>query len=208
MFTGLIQHMGEIASREARSASTRLVVRVAGWDQPIRVGDSIAVNGVCLTAAELGAGCVHFDVVPETLRMTTLGRLDAGSRVNLEASVTPTTLMGGHLVQGHVDGVGRIEQVGGDGEYRLRIGVPADLMECMIPKGSVAVEGVSLTLAAVEPAAEAIEIALIPVTLAATTLGGLRAGSHVNLECDLIARTAVHWFRNYASLEGAKGVRG
>ena len=203
MFTGLIQHKGRIREARPGRSSTRLVVDGDGWSIVPAAGDSIAVNGVCLTLAELGPGHVfHFDVVPETLRVTTLGLLGPGAEVNLESSVTASSLMGGHIVQGHVDGVASVIGVVDSGEYRVRLGVPGDLMRFMVPKGSVTVEGVSLTLAGVDPEAEAIEVALIPVTLRATTLGLLKEGDRVNLECDVIARTVVHYLRHYGRGDG------
>jgi riboflavin synthase len=149
-----------------------------------------------MAAPPASTGLWAFDVVPETLSKTSLGRLRAGAAVNLEHAATPTTLMGGHVVQGHVDGVGVVESVVTEGEYRVRVRPPAGLMEYMTPKGSICVEGVSLTLAAVEPR-EWFEVALIPVTLEKTTLGSLRAGDPVNLEADVFAKTIVHWLKHY-----------
>jgi riboflavin synthase len=137
-----------------------------------------------------------FDVVAQTLALTTLGGLAPGQRVHLEPSATLATLLGGHLVQGHVDGVGTVASVRTSGEWRARITPPAHLMEYLAPQGSIAVQGVSLTLAAIAPPREAwFEIALIPTTLAKTTLGELRGGSRVNLECDVIAKHVVHWLK-------------
>ena len=201
MFTGLVQAVGVVA--EARAAGTggmRLVIDPAGWKHGPEVGASICVNGVCLTVAEVGAGGGAarrwaFDVVQETLAKTTLGAARPGVRVNLEHSVTPSTLMGGHFVQGHVDGVATVERVmgggGGGGEWRVRLRVAREMMKWMTPKGSVCLDGVSLTLAEVDRAGEAIEVALIPTTLAATTLGAWREGQGVNVEGDMIVKTVV-----------------
>lgn len=203
MFTGLIEFMGRVAARHPSPAGERLVIDVSGWSHTPTHGESIAVQGCCLTAAEVpqpGAEPRHvaFDVIPETLAKTTLGMLEPGSRVHLEASATLATLLGGHLVQGHVDGVGSVESVLTEGQWRVRIQTPAALMEYMAPKGSVCLEGVSLTIADVSPGEAWFEVALIPTTLEKTTLGGLRKGSKVNLECDAIAKTVVHWLRHYA----------
>lgn len=203
MFTGLIQALGSVAEIRSTPRGNRLVIDPRGWDHRPSLGDSIAVNGCCLTVAEgtLDSAiprALAFDVIPETLRMTGLGSLRDGSLVNLEHSVTPTTLMGGHMVQGHVDGIGVIESVQTVGEWRIRVRPPVALMELMIPKGSVCVDGVSLTLAAVDPASGTFDIALIPTTLAKTTLGQAKVGDHCNLETDMIARTVVHWMRHHS----------
>ena len=214
MFTGLIQTVGEVISAQPTTSDSdspvRLVVQPGAWDYRPNPGESIAVNGCCLTVADqVGAdGAIPFDVVPQTLRLTTLGGLLAGSRVNLEHAARLDTLMGGHLVQGHVDGLGRVTGVenglqGGEaGEYRIRIAPASGLMEFAVPRGSVTVMGVSLTLAEVDPHGGAegtgeFEIALIPTTLAQTTLGELVVGDEVNLEMDVTAKTVVHWLKNF-----------
>jgi len=198
MFTGLIESMGEVVGSEETAAGRRLVVEARGWGHVPRRGDSIAVNGVCLTVARDpgdAGGRFEFDAVPETLSRTTLGVLGPGSRVHVEHAATPTTLLGGHIVQGHVDGVGRVVANGeraGRG-WILEIECPAGTIEYMVPKGSVALEGVSLTLAAVDDDAERISIALIPTTLAKTTLGALRPGDGVNIECDTMAKMVARY---------------
>lgn len=183
-----------------------LLVDAAGWGAGFAPGESISVNGVCLTLVSGGAPggtgkgegrLLRFDVVPETLAKTTLGTLAPGARVNLERAATAATLMGGHVVQGHVEGVGEVRAVRTEGEWRVTIGAPWDLMPCITPKGSIAVEGVSLTVAAVDVAASAFDVALIPTTLDVTTLGGLKAAARVNLETDIMARTIVHYMRNF-----------
>lgn len=203
MFTGLVQAVGTVRRLEPSPAGVRLVVEPVGprggWGYVPGLGESISVSGCCLTVAGVSEGAWAFDVVRETLSKTTLGGLAAGSLVNLEHSVTPATLLGGHLVQGHVDGVGVVERVDRGADWRVRVRSPAGLMEYMTPKGSVAVEGVSLTLAAVDVAAGWFEVALIPTTLEVTTLGGLRDGDRVNLEADAMAKTVVHWLKNFGS---------
>lgn len=206
MFTGLIEHMGVLARTAASARGVRLEVDPCGWSHRPGSGESIAINGCCLTIADdraLSGGALVFDVVPETLARTTLGALSVGSKVNLERSATPQTLLGGHIVQGHVDGIGRVESIRTAGEYRIRVFVPTSVLEFITPKGSIAVEGVSLTVAAVEVpagppgAGGCFEVALIPTTVAKTSLGGLKEGDAVNLETDIVGRTVIHWLRNF-----------
>ncbi|HZW11340.1 MAG TPA: riboflavin synthase [Phycisphaerales bacterium] len=205
MFSGIVQATGRISSMERTSAGRRLLIDPRGWAHAPRAGDSICVSGCCLTlAAPVGpGGLLAFDVIPESLARTTLGGLGAGGIVNLESSVTAATPMDGHVVQGHVEGVGEVVGLQNDGEWRVRVVPPRELMPCIVPKGSIAVEGVSLTIAAVEPGAGWFEVALIPTTLGRTTLGSLAPGSRVNIETDILARTVVHVMRHYAGLLGA-----
>ncbi|GAB4386316.1 MAG: riboflavin synthase [Phycisphaerales bacterium] len=203
MFTGLIQTMGMIRERLDQPGSSRLVVDAGNWQVRPRVGDSIAVNGCCLTVADTGPHhLLFFDVVPQTLARTTLGKAHPGHRVNLEAAATPQTLLGGHIVQGHVDGIGRITRVDRAGEYRIFVQCEPELMQYMTPRGSVALDGVSLTLAEVDPKTDTFQIALIPTTLKETTLGELVEGDSVNIEADALAKTIVHWLGHYAGRLG------
>ncbi|MFN0132045.1 MAG: riboflavin synthase [Phycisphaerales bacterium] len=239
MFTGIIQAMGTVGANEPSATGRRLLIRPdAGWAYAPGVGDSVCVSGCCLTLAEAASGAGWaFDVVPETLAKTTLSALAAGSRVNLERSLAAGDLMGGHLVQGHVDGVAVVERVesreGPWGkERRLTIrprataagtadaaldprdesaflprgeaasrtpteAAPGSLMEYIVPKGAVALAGVSLTVAAVDPRAGVFEVALIPTTLRLTTLGEAIVGTKLNFEADAMAKTVVHWLRHY-----------
>lgn len=203
MFTGLVQAIGTVERSERTPAGVRLSVSPqgpgGGWGYTPSLGESMSVSGCCLTVAGTDpiTGAWLFDVVRETLAKTTLGGLGSGKRVNLEHSVTPATLLGGHLVQGHVDGVGVVEQVNRGGDWRVRVRPPAGLMEYMTPKGSVAMDGVSLTLAEVDVASGWFEVALIPTTLEATTLGGLEEGGRCNLEADAVVKTVVHWLKHY-----------
>lgn len=220
MFTGIVEHVGRVAGVSPTGSGRRLLVDPCGWAVGPKVGDSIAVAGCCLTLAEpVGTqGLLAFDVVPETLGKTNLGDFVAGRRVNLEQAATAGTLLGGHVVQGHVDGVGEVQnnekrttikqQRGEEGPegcsegWVLRVGMPRELMAYMVPKGSVAIDGVSLTIAGVEvesPGPGSIEIALIPTTLAKTTLGGLKPGESVNVEADVMAKTVVHYLRHVAA---------
>lgn len=196
MFTGLVQAVGTLQGIEPRGPGLRVVVDVGAWDHSPAIGDSIAVDGCCLTVGEARGSSVAFDLVAETVSRTTMGSRRVGDRVNLEHAVRADTLMGGHFVQGHIDGVGEVVRVEAHtGDWRIEVRPPAWMMECMVPKGSVAIEGVSLTIARVGP--DSFGVALIPTTLERTTLGELRAGGLVNLEADMVAKTVVHWMRNF-----------
>ncbi len=188
MFTGIIQAVGRVAAIEARGHDARL--RIDSGLLPLadaRPGDSIAVNGVCLTVIELAGQSFTADVSVETLSCTTLARLKAGAAVNLEPALLPTTRLGGHLVSGHVDGVGRLLESRPDGRsQRLRFELPAPLAKYVAAKGSIGVDGISLTVNAVET--NRFDVNIVPHTLTHTTLGALRAGDEVNIEVDLLAR--------------------
>lgn len=188
MFTGIVQTVGRVTARIGQGADMRLTIEAPELDfSDVAIGDSICVNGVCLSVVELGTPWFSADVSAETLSCTTLGGLVPGSPVNLEKALLPTTRIGGHLVSGHVDGVGRIESIRQAGECRvMRIAAPAALARYIAAKGSVCVDGVSLTVNAVQGAA--FEINLIPHTLAQTVLGRHRPGTAVNIEIDVIAR--------------------
>lgn len=267
MFTGLVQTMGRIARLAPTPSGVRLVVDASRWDHRPAPGDSISVNGVCLTVAAApppesspesppesppgalpgtrpdwrraaaseaaprasgahGApgvsGVLAFDVVRETLDKTTLGGLREGAPVNLEHACRADTLLGGHIVQGHVDGVGRVVEVRDDpSDWRIVIEPPPGLLEFAAPKGSIAIDGVSLTIARLLPERAAgaaslrapsadplsphppsrVEIALIPTTLERTTLGLTRVGDPCNLEMDCIAKQVVWWLRNYGEMQ-------
>jgi len=187
MFTGIIEELGRVRSVEKRGEGVRITVEARAVTEGTREGDSIAVNGVCLTALEVSRESFAADGSRETLQRSTLGGLRAGSPVNLERAVTPETRLGGHIVQGHVDGRGRFlsaEEHGGS--WTVRIGYPPELARYLVFKGSVSVEGISLTVAAL--ADEYFEIAIIPKTWAATNLSHLRPGDAVNIEADIIAK--------------------
>ena len=188
MFTGIIEAIGKVVFCENKGADARLGVHPGKLDlAEIRLGDSIAVQGACLTVAELADGNFYADVSAETLRCTTLGGFKVGSPVNLERSVTPATRLGGHLVSGHVDGVGRVSAHGAEGRsVSLHIEAPRELAKYIAAKGAICVDGVSLTVNKV--AGACFEVNIIPHTLHETTLGGLQIGDAVNLEVDMIAR--------------------
>ncbi len=188
MFTGIVQDVGRIESAEARGGDLRLRVHCPRLDlSRVADGDSIAVQGCCLTALDIRGGSFAADLSRETLNLTTLGDLKPGAAVNLEPALRAGDALGGHLVSGHVDGIATVVEVSGDARsQRIRIEVPAGLARFIAPKGSVALDGVSLTVNEVEGARFGVN--LIPHTQAVTTLGGLRAGSRLNLEVDLVAR--------------------
>jgi riboflavin synthase len=200
MFTGLVQHVGRVETLERTTGGgARVIIGTGDWPHGARAGDSIAVNGCCLTVAEAPAGArLAFDAVAETLAKTTLGGLAIGSKVNLERSLAAGDLLGGHMVQGHIEGTGEVVRVRAEeGDWRVWVRAPGDLMPAIVPKGSITVDGVSLTVADVDVEAGTFGVALIPTTLELTTLADLRAGSRCNLETDIIARTVVHVMRNF-----------
>ncbi len=188
MFTGIIEARGRIAAIHRKGGGWRLEIATGDLDlSDVALGDSIAVDGVCLTVVELGGGRVAMDVSAETLSKTTLGGFESGREVNLEKALTPTTRLGGHLVSGHVDGVGEVVAREARGEsIVLRIEAPAELARYIARKGSICVDGVSLTVNAVEGAR--FDLNIIPHTAAVTTLESYAPGRRVNLEVDLIAR--------------------
>jgi riboflavin synthase len=183
MFTGIVRELGTVEAFDG----SRLAVVAKETAASAAVGDSVAVAGVCLTVVEAAEGRLAFDVVPETLGRTALGRLESGSEVNLEPSLRVGDRLGGHVVQGHVDAVGRVRSVMPEGDgRRVWIDAPETVVRYCIEKGSIAVDGVSLTVAAFDD--EGFEVALIPHTLAVTTLGRLEPGDNVNLEADVLGK--------------------
>lgn len=188
MFTGIIQATGEIRALEQRNGDARLTIAVGALDMAdVALGDSIAVNGVCLTAVRFDETSFDADVSGETLACTTLGDLSPGARVNLEKALTPTTRLGGHLVSGHVDGVGEVLRRWSDARSeRFRIRAPDGLAKYIAEKGSICVDGISLTVNRVEGAE--FELNIVPHTLQETTMGDFVAGRRINLEVDVIAR--------------------
>lgn len=206
MFSGIVQTTGRIEAIEPTPSGKRVRIDPGSWAHHPKPGDSVCVSGCCLTlAAEVGVDrLLAFDAIPETLAKTTLGMLEPGDRVNLEPSVAASTPMDGHVVQGHIEGLGEVVGLVTEGEWRVRIAPPSDLMPCIVPKGSVAIDGVSLTIADVSPAEGWFEVALIPTTLELTTMSGLSIGSRVNLETDILARTVVHVMKHYSGLLGSR----
>jgi len=186
VFTGLVEDLGTVAAVDATADGARLTVRsrLAG---KLGEGDSVAVNGVCLTAVAVGDGSFGADVMHETLRRSSLGEAREGARVNLELALRADGRLGGHLMQGHVDGVGTIEAVRQDGFARVvTISADAALLRYVVEKGSIAVDGVSLTVATVDE--DGFDVSLIPETLERTSLGAAAPGTPVNLEVDILAK--------------------
>jgi riboflavin synthase len=207
MFTGIVRERGRVAAVEGGEDGTRLVVEAPATAGHIAIGDSISIGGVCLTAVAVEDGRVAFDAVPETLRRSSLGGLEPGAEVNVEPALRAGEPLGGHYVQGHVDGVGRVRssEPEGDGR-RLWIDAAPDILRYCAEKGSIAVEGVSLTIA--ELGDDAFAVALVPHTLAVTTLGSLRAGDPVNLEVDVLAKYVERLFRREKGLRSEHGHAG
>jgi riboflavin synthase len=187
MFTGIIETVGIIEGIEPGDDLTRLVIGAEPIADGVKLGDSVAVNGGCLTVTSIRDGRFAFEAIPETMERTSLGDLKVGSRVNLERAMRAGDRLDGHIVQGHVDGVGTIRQVIQDGnDVRLQIDCEPELADCVVEKGSIAVDGVSLTVAALLPSG--FEVALIPHTLEVTTLSDRQIHDRVNLEADVLGK--------------------
>ncbi|MCA9711070.1 MAG: riboflavin synthase [Myxococcales bacterium] len=187
MFTGLVKEIGTLVATRPGPAQQTLVIEARLPASDREVGASVAVSGVCLTVTASSERQLTFDAAFETLRLTTLGQLEAGARVNLEPSLRVGDPLGGHLVSGHVDGVGTVRSVVPRGQaHEVWVDVPAPLRRFCAPKGSICIDGTSLTINAVDD--EGLAVGLVPHTLAVTTLGALQAGTAVNLEVDLLAR--------------------
>jgi riboflavin synthase len=187
MFTGIIEELGEVVRLAARDDAALLSVRGPLVTSDVRHGDSIAVNGVCLTVVAVDGEVFTADVMAETLRRSSLGPLAAGDAVNLELPLRAGARLGGHVVQGHVDGVGTVAATTDEGFARIvRVAADPELLRYVVEKGSIAIDGVSLTVAAVDD--EAFEVSLIPETLERTTLGAFEPGRSVNLEVDVLAK--------------------
>jgi len=183
MFTGIVRELGQVEAVEADNRGVRLRVHEPQTAAGVSAGDSVSVNGVCLTVTENGSGVLAFDAVPETLRRSTLGRLEEGGEVNVEPALEAGDPVGGHFVQGHVDGVGRVRRVTDEG---LEIEAGPKILRYCVEKGSIAVEGVSLTIAALDDGA--FTVALVPHTREVTTLGRVAEGNELNLEVDMLAK--------------------
>jgi len=186
MFTGIVKELGRVDAVESSGDGVRLRIR-AELAGELAEGDSVSVNGACLTATSVAGGAFEADVMHQTLELTTLGSLEAGSGVNLELPLRADERLGGHVVQGHVDGTAKVADVADDGfAKRLRVELPNELLPYVVEHGSIAIEGVSLTVARLDD--PVVEVSLIPETLERTTLGRLEPGDSVNVECDVLAR--------------------
>ncbi len=187
MFTGIIEELGKISSLTTHSSGAEIKISASIVTNDTNEGDSIAVNGVCLTALDVKPNGFTADVSQETLDKSTLGKLKSGAKVNLERAVTPTTRLGGHIVQGHVDSRGKFVSATQSGDFwTVRVSFPKEIGQYLVYKGSISVEGISLTIA--ELGADFFEIAVIPKTWELTNLSSLKAGDEVNLEADVIAK--------------------
>ncbi len=213
MFTGLVQSLGRVAAirpvSDGETGATRLEIDIGDWAHRPDLGASISVNGCCLTVACVSATALHFDVIAQTLAVTSLGGLRVGDGVNLEHAATPMTFLGGHIVLGHVDGLAEVVEIRTNGEWRMRLRLPGDLGSCAVDKGSIALDGVSLTIARVEDvaplanhaahavhAAESIiDVCLIPETLARTNLRARAVGDRINVEVDYMAKLVARQLR-------------
>lgn len=188
MFTGLIQEVGTVEKLIEHESSIEILFDAGRLSEQIKVGDSISVNGVCLTATR-NDDAVRVDVMIQTLRLSSLSGLLPGSKINLELAVMPVERLGGHLVQGHVDGVGRVvAREPGERWERLLVSIPMNLMKYVVAQGSIAIDGVSLTVGSIDDVSSHIEIWLIPETLSKTILGLLKVGDPVNIEVDVLAK--------------------
>ena len=191
MFTGIVEELGAVVALEDQGDAVRLTVEGPLVTSDVKLGDSVSVNGCCLTVAVRDAEQLTFDMMRETLDKTSLGALSEGDRVNLERAVTPTGRLGGHIVQGHVDGTGALVRRTPSEHWEVvEVELPGELARYVVPKGSVTVDGVSLTVNAIEDTASGVNLMLniIPHTAAVTTFGALHPGQAVNLEIDVLAR--------------------
>ncbi len=189
MFTGLIQAVGEVSSITLQETSARLAITSAEIASQIAHGDSVAVNGVCLTVVGFDSKSFEVDVMVQTLNLTSTGSLEVGSQVNLELATRSSDRLGGHIVQGHVDGVAVVSKIYADQEWtRMDISIPKDLMKYVVAQGSICVEGVSLTVGALNDAADEVSVWLIPETLSKTNLSKKSVGDPLNVEVDVLAK--------------------
>lgn len=188
MFTGIVEELGAVEAFDHHSNGARLLIRCGRVLSDLTLGASIAVNGVCLTAVDIRTDGFSADLAPETLKRSNLGGLKVNDRVNLERPLTLSTRLSGHIVQGHVDGTGTLEALRelGDRNWELQVRVPAELDRFLVYKGSIAIDGISLTIASIEGGV--VKVAIIPHTYEATNLARRQAGDRVNIECDMIAK--------------------
>ena len=198
MFTGIIEELGTVQRLDSAGTGAKLVVQASHVLSDLGAGASIAVNGVCLTAVEITGSAFSADLAPETLARTNLGDLHPDDRVNLERPLSPTGRLSGHIVQGHVDGTGELLSLDplGNGNWWLKLRVPSELLRYLVFKGSIAIDGISLTIASLE--ADQLGVAIIPHTYRMTTLATHHPGDRLNLECDIIAK---HVEKLLASME-------
>lgn len=196
MFTGLIQHVGMVIRTQRAPHGAQVTIDCGHLAGDVSPGDSVAVNGACLTATTIDAPAVTFDAVHETLQRTTVGEMSAGDAVNLELALRAGDRLGGHFVQGHIDGIATLDHVDSAGDNQLWwFAAPDALLDCIVEKGSIALDGVSLTIAAAQ--GDRFAVAFIPTTLSETTFGTRQPGSRINIEVDIIARVVVHFLHRH-----------
>ena len=196
MFTGIVEEVGRIARIEQKGENRRIIIEAQNTPKQLKTGDSCAVSGVCLTALAITPTSFAADLAPETWVRTSLSRITAGALVNLELPLKADGRMGGHMVQGHVDGVGKLvefERIANSDDYWLHVEVPAELEKYLVFKGSIAIEGISLTVARLEGLV--CTVAIIPHTVEMTNLGSLKTGDPVNIETDIVAKYLEKWMR-------------
>jgi riboflavin synthase len=187
MFTGIIEAVGKVASAEPRGEVIRFAIEAPEVSEGVKLGDSVAVNGACLTVVDVAGGVLSFEAIRETLERTSLAGLGQGTRVNLERAMRADARLDGHIVQGHVDATGRVERLERDGDdVRFHVACDAEFADLLVEKGSVAIDGVSLTVVGVRD--DGFDVALIPHTLAVTILGERKPGDPVNLEADVLGK--------------------
>lgn len=201
MFTGLIEAIGTVRSIRQGSGPARLTLDLGAITSELELGESVAVNGVCLTVTEFGGSEASFDVVPETLKRSGLARLSSGDKVNIERALKAGARLGGHFVQGHVDGIGRVSRINRTaGAVEIEISASPEVMEIVAPKGSIAVDGISLTVA--QRKADRFTVAVIPHTLENTTLSRASQGTEVNLETDILGKYVQGLLKGHTQQEG------
>jgi riboflavin synthase len=201
MFTGLIQEIGTIQSISTNREGKEFLIKAPGLINEIKIDDSVATNGVCLTATKIQGDCFRVQAIHMTLEKTSLGRLNTGDKVNLELSLRPQDRLGGHMVQGHVNAVGSIKSIKEIGDnWEIEISFPQDLRKYMISEGSIALEGISLTIARLTE--NSVTVAIIPHTLDKTTLSGKKVGDAINIEVDMVAK----YIENFLRLDSTKKV--
>ena len=192
MFSGIIEKIGTVVQKKKKRSGVRLWVQTEPWPDQLDLGESISTSGVCLTVVEVNDDVFSVDVVPETLRDTTIQHWKVGTQVNLERSLRAMDRLGGHLVSGHVDGVGKIKRkIKRGGSCRLAVGIPPSIIRYFVPKGSIAIDGISLTIQKLN--SDSVEVAIIPETVRATTIGSKKVGDFVNLEIDMMAKEVYHF---------------
>ena len=204
MFTGIIETVGRVSAFERRSDLATLAIEAPEIVEGVKLGDSIAVNGCCLTVTTLQSGVFTFEAIQETLEKTALGGLELGSRVNLERAMRADARLDGHIVQGHVDGTGRVRKLERAGDdVRLFVACGPEISDCLVDKGSITIDGVSLTVVSADDAG--FDVALIPHTLAVTTLGELAPDDAVNLEADVLGKYVKRYLDRVLPRGGAVG---